>query len=74
MSEISRLKRRARRLYLRIRERRDIGCGAHLAEFIRPDIGVDEAELGRIFARLREIDPDCPKTSQPLSQGALPQP
>jgi len=57
--EIVALKAEARRLYSRIAWRSDLSCGAHLTDFIRPDVPRDEARFNQIMERLREIDPEA---------------
>lgn len=60
--EIAILRRKARRLYLKIHDRADgLSCGAHLADFIRPDIPVMEAEFNKTMRRLAELDPKARK-------------
>jgi hypothetical protein len=61
--EILTLKSRARHLYRHIQRRSDLSCGAHLTDFIRPDIAKAEREFETVVARLREIDPSAPLTS-----------
>lgn len=57
--EIVSLKAKARRLYLQIHHRSDMSCGAHLAEFIRPDIVRAKQEFNETMARLAELDPEA---------------
>lgn len=60
--EISRLKRRARRAYLTMSaEGRGLDCGHALAQVINPRYSEAARTFDECMARLREIDPSCPR-------------
>jgi hypothetical protein len=62
VSEIDRLKRRARALHRQMeRELDSVDCGLSLLCFIRPHVGRIVTEFDAIVARLKEIDPSFPK-------------
>ena len=64
MSEISRLKRKARKLHLQMHNGySSADCGAALMDFISHDLAAKQAEFEQIMCRLREIDPSFPKVS-----------
>jgi len=61
-SETNKLKRRARSLLIELRS--DYGradCGAALMEHISPAVAAKRVEFDQIMARLRELDPSCPR-------------
>lgn len=60
MSELSRLKKRAKDLYLKAQNFDDLSCGRHMAEVLRPSIGVARVELREVWARIKELDPNAP--------------
>lgn len=60
MSEISKLKRRARVLCLSLRSY-DADCGNALLELIDSRYAAERVEFEQVMARLREIDPECPR-------------
>lgn len=56
-----RLKKEARELYLKIQQRSDMSCGAHLADMVRPDIAQAEQRFREVMLELAEIDPAAKK-------------
>jgi hypothetical protein len=59
--KIIKLRHEARRLYMSIRGRSDMSCGAHLQDFIRPDIREKELAFDRIMDELATLDPEAAK-------------
>lgn len=61
LDETSRLKRKARQLYLTMdRCRASADCGEALLREISPTYSESRAEFERVMGRLREIDPSAP--------------
>jgi hypothetical protein len=62
MSEISKLKAEAKRVYLRYKKKRDeFSCGKNLMEHICPGTFTDRMQFNKIMEELETLDPDCPK-------------
>ena len=60
VSELSRLKKRAKKLYLQANNFGDMSCGRTLAEEIRPSIYTARVELDAVWKRIQELDPTVP--------------
>lgn len=56
------LKAKAKRLYLGIRRRSDLPCGAHLTDYIRPDVPAMIREFNETMAELATLDPEAKAT------------
>jgi hypothetical protein len=64
MNEIKRLKAEARALYMDVHKQLDsVDCGLSLLCYIRPSVGRDLAKFKEVWAKLQDLDPDCPKES-----------
>lgn len=62
MTEIERLKRRARKLHRQTMAELDsVDCGISMLCFIRPHVGKLVREFDGIIARLKLIDPEFPR-------------
>lgn len=57
--KIIRLKQEARSLYLQIHRRSDLGCGAHLTDFIRPDVPRAVERFNAVMRELATMDPEA---------------
>jgi len=67
--ELKRLKRKAKRLYRKIREEEDkYSCGKKLAEYISPNIGPLKAKFNDVWDRVRVLDPDAPRSPFPREE------
>ena len=64
MSELSKLRKKARRLYQETNDFSDLSCGRNLAEYIRPHIGVTRQEFNEVWEQIEKLDPSAP--SNPL--------
>jgi len=60
MSELERLKRKAKKLYLKAQSFGHMSCGRNLAENIRPDIGVARQEFNRVWKKIEALDTNAP--------------
>jgi hypothetical protein len=62
MGEITRLKARARRLYLSVQADLDsVDCGLSMLCYIRPSVARDIEAFRVTWARLQALDPTAPK-------------
>jgi hypothetical protein len=61
-SEAKRLKAEARSIYIDVKRQLDtVDCGLSLLCYLRPKVGRDIDRFRVVWARLAELDPDCPK-------------
>jgi hypothetical protein len=60
MTELERLKKEAKSLYLKAVDFDDLSCGRQLAEFLRPDVGLARAKFNETWAKIRELDSKAP--------------
>ena len=55
-NEIKKLKKLAKKLYIRLGRNNDLSCGLTLSEYLYPDLAKDAKLLNETMCRLKEID------------------
>ena len=60
MSELSKLQKRAKKLYRQAELEGELDCGRHMQEILRPSMGVARQEFNKIWERIVELDPKAP--------------
>ena len=59
-ARLRRLRRKARRLYLKANNFDDLDCGRHLAEYIYPDIHRAKERFNEVYSKIQKLDPNVP--------------